>query len=82
MVCDQSTHLWLGRFCVQLMRLRQDASLGFAVRRAVTAFAHSRDLLPEDAARLDAAVLSSAQPPRPPQTIGWTTTKRRAYGHR
>ena len=57
MLCDQTTHLWLGRFSVRLMQLREGLALPAAVRRAVAARAHSRAMLPEHAARIDAAVV-------------------------
>jgi hypothetical protein len=58
MLCDHSTHQWLGRFALQLMQLRQNMSLPQAVTRAVAAHAHASDLSPEEAARLDAEVTS------------------------
>ena len=64
MLCDQKTHIWLGRFCVRLMELRQSIPLPAAVTRAVAAHAHSSDLAPEEAARIDAAVPTWNLPPR------------------
>jgi hypothetical protein len=56
MLCDETTHLWLGRFCVRLMQLRGSMSLREAVSRAVAAHGRFADMIPEDAAQLDAAV--------------------------
>ncbi len=58
MLCKASNHLWLGRFSVELMRLREGLSLPGAVSRAVYAHAHSGHLGPEDAAVCDAALLA------------------------
>lgn len=69
MLCDQTTHLWLGRFSVRLMQLREGLTLSAAVRRAVAAHAHSRDMMPEQAARIDAAVVS------------WTLPRSSSSGH-
>jgi hypothetical protein len=66
MLCQQTTHQWLGRFALRLMQLRQDISLPTAVTRAVYAHAHSSDMPPEDAAQLDAAV-STWRLPRTPR---------------
>jgi len=65
MLCEQTTHQWLGRFAVRLMQLRQNISLPAAVTRAVCFHAHSSDMLPEAAAQLDAAVLTWRLPPTP-----------------
>jgi len=64
-----SSHLWLGRFCVRLMQLRQDISLPRAVTRAVAAFAHASRQVPEVAAEIDFAVATRAAP-QPQRTIG------------
>jgi hypothetical protein len=58
MLCEASNHLWLGRFSVELMRLRDGLSLPGAVSRAVHAHAHALHLRPEDAAAVDAALLA------------------------
>jgi len=76
MHCKQSTHLWLGRFCIRLMQLRHDMTLPRAVTRAVAAYGHSSDLSPEVAAEIDAAAAGWVQPPVPPQTIGRMTPQR------
>jgi hypothetical protein len=52
---NQSSHAWISRFCVSLLRLRPAISLGDAIRRAVTIYPHSGELEPEHAARLAAA---------------------------
>jgi hypothetical protein len=54
MYCDETNHLWLGRFAVRLMQLRQDMTLPSAVARAVKAHGYASDLGPERAAELDA----------------------------
>ena len=66
MVGDQSTHEWLGQFAVRLMRLRQDISRPCAVPRAVVAHGHSSDLMPEEAAKIDAAVSALKLPLKVP----------------
>lgn len=65
MLCENTTHHWLGRFAVRLMQLRQNISLPVAVARAVRAYAHSSDMVPEAAAQLDATVSSWRLPPTP-----------------
>lgn len=65
MLYQQNTHQWLGRFAVRLMQLRQNISLPAAVARAVRAYAHSSEMLPEAAAQLDAAVSAWRLPPTP-----------------
>lgn len=65
MLCEQSTHLWIGRFAVRLMALRETISMPTAVARAVAAHAYAGDLRPEDAARLDAAVPTWRLPSTP-----------------
>jgi hypothetical protein len=60
MLCDQSSHVWLGRFSLRLMQLRPGLSMPRAVTRAVHAFALSSDLNPEQVATMDAAVLQRA----------------------
>jgi hypothetical protein len=62
MLCEASNHLWLGRFSVELMRLRDGLSLPGAVSRAVRAHAHALHLRPEDAAAVDAALLARREP--------------------
>ncbi len=61
MLCKASNHLWLGRFSVELMRLREGLSLPGAVSRAVYAHAHSGHLGPEDAAANDADQLAKRE---------------------
>lgn len=58
MICEQANHLWLGRFSVALMKLRQGTSLPAAVSRAVAAHGHLHDLPPEEAAAIEARVLA------------------------
>jgi hypothetical protein len=60
MLCDQTTHLWLGRFSLRLMQLLPGLSMPRAVTRAVHAFGLSSDLNPEQMATIDAAVLHRA----------------------
>ena len=52
MPSNKSAHVWLGRFCLQLMRLRPDIGMPAAVRRAVQAYPYADSLSPEDAANL------------------------------
>ena len=66
MLGDQSTHEWLGQFAVRLMRSRQDISLPCAISRAVVAHGHSSDLMPEEAAKIDAAVSALRLPSKVP----------------
>jgi len=73
-----SSHLWLGRFCIRLMQLRQDISLPRAVTRAVAAHAHSSHLRPEAAAEMDAVAAQWVPPPASPQTIGRMSQQRGA----
>jgi len=60
---NQSTHHWLGRFAVELMKLRHDISIRYAVGRAVQVYGHSSDLAPEIAAQIDAKVLACGERP-------------------
>jgi hypothetical protein len=48
----QSTHSWLGRFCVRLMQLRPDTHVVHAVQDAVATFPYASSLEPEDAAEV------------------------------
>jgi hypothetical protein len=57
MICEQQNHLWLGRFSVALMKLREGTSLPAAVSRAVVAHEHLGDMVPEEAAAIEARVL-------------------------
>ena len=52
MVHNQSSHSWLGRFCVQLMRIKPDLNVIVAVKHAVATQPYAADLEPESAARL------------------------------
>ena len=65
MQCEQKNHLWLGRFAVRLMELRQDITLSAAVGRAVRAHGWAAELRPEAAAEIDAGRLASAAAPEP-----------------
>ena len=47
------THHWLSRFAMRLMELRPDVSFRAAVARAAAAYAHAKNLSPEDAAQID-----------------------------
>jgi len=78
MQCKQSSHLWLGRFCIRLMQLRRDMTLPRAVTRAVAAHAHSSHLPPEAAAAMDAVAARWVPPPASPQTIGRMSSQRDA----
>jgi hypothetical protein len=74
MICRQENHLWLGRFSVALMRLRQGTSLPAAVSRAVRAHERLHDMDPEDAAVVEAMMLArrfgdGARRPMPRQAI-------------
>jgi len=48
----QSTHSWLGRFCVRLMQLCPDTNVAHAVQHAVATFPYASDLEPERAAEV------------------------------
>jgi len=74
----QSSHLWLGRFCIRLMQLRRDMTLPRAVTRAVAAHAHSSHLRPEAAAEMDAVAAQWVPPPASPQTIARMSPQRDA----
>ncbi len=69
MVHNQSSHSWLGRFCVQLMRLNPDLNVLVAVKHAVATQPYAGDLEPERAARLfvdtHPGVLDARYAPRP-----------------
>jgi len=52
MVHNQSSHSWLGRFCVQLMRIKPELNVIVAVKHAVATQPYAADLEPERAARL------------------------------
>ena len=52
MVHNQSSHSWLGRFCVQLIRIKPDLNVIVAVKHAVATQPYAADLEPERAARL------------------------------
>ena len=52
MVHNQSSHSWLGRFCVQLLRVKPDLNVLVAVKHAVAAQPYAADLEPERAARI------------------------------
>lgn len=56
-----SSHQWLGRFAVELMRLRGDLTLPTAVDRAVRAYVRWHDSPPEEAARRYAARIARGQ---------------------
>lgn len=56
MYCEKKNHLWLGRFAVRLMQLRQDMTLSSAVARAVKAHAYAADMAPETAAERDVSL--------------------------
>jgi hypothetical protein len=62
MLCEESNHLWLGRFALRLTQLRTDISWPRAVMRAVAAHAYCSDLEPEYAALLDASVATWSLP--------------------
>ena len=51
MVHNQSSHSWLGRFCVQLMRIKPELNVIVAVKHAVATQPYAADLEPERAAR-------------------------------
>ena len=52
MVNNQSSHLWLGRFCVQLMRMKPELNVIVAVKHAVATQPCAAELEPESAARI------------------------------
>ena len=54
MLANQSSHLWLTRFCGQLLRMDPELSVRVAVRRAVAAYPYASELRPEEAARIAA----------------------------
>lgn len=49
---NQSSHTWLGRFCVQLMRMKPELNVIVAVKHAVAAQPYAAELEPESAAKL------------------------------
>ncbi len=55
MVSNQSSHLWLARFCAHLMRLNPEVSARTAVRRGVAAYPYADELMPEEAATIAAS---------------------------
>lgn len=57
---NQSSHAWIARFCVRLLLLRPEVRVRVAIRRAVTACAYVGDMLPEEAAGVDAVRLSQS----------------------
>ena len=50
MITNQSSHSWLGRFCIHLMRLQPGIGMPAAVRRAVAVYPYAGELQPEEAA--------------------------------
>ena len=52
MVNNQSSHSWLGRFCVQLMRIKPGLNVIVAVKHAVATQPYAAELEPENAAKL------------------------------
>ena len=52
MVANQSSHSWLGRFCVRLLRLRPGLNFIVAVKHAVAAQPYAAELEPERAAEI------------------------------
>ncbi len=52
MVHNQSSHSWLGRFCLQLMRMKPGLSVIVAVKHAVATQPYAAELEPERAARI------------------------------
>ena len=67
MHCDKKNHLWLGRFAVRLMQIRQEMTLSSAVARAVKAHGYAAELHPERAAELDATVPTWRKPTVAPE---------------
>ena len=65
----RSSHEWISRFCVQVIRTRPGISLPSAVHRAVAAYPYTQDLEPEDAA---AMALDRRRAPSP-----WTPLRTR-----
>lgn len=52
MVHNRSSHSWLGRFCVQLLRMKPGLNVIVAVKHAVATQPYAADIEPERAARL------------------------------
>jgi hypothetical protein len=52
MVANQSSHSWLGRFCVRLLRLRPGLNVIVAVKHAVATQPYAAELEPERAAEI------------------------------
>jgi|GEM_PF-6306584 len=52
MAHNQSSHSWLGRFCLQLMRMKPGLNVLVAVKHAVATQPYAADLEPESAARI------------------------------
>lgn len=52
MVHNQSSHSWLGRFCLQLMRMKPGLNVIVAVKHAVATQPYAAELEPERAARI------------------------------
>jgi hypothetical protein len=71
----QSTHSWLGRFCVRLMQLCPDTQVVHAVQHAVAAFPYASSLEPEHAAEVFAQR-------HPAQTHPASELHRGSAGHR
>ncbi len=71
MVNNQSSHTWLGRFCVQLMRMNPRLNVVVAVRHAVAAQPYAADIEPELAADIfvesHPGVLDAEYRPRAPR---------------
>ena len=65
MLCEQSTHVWLGRFSQRLMQLYPGIKWRTAVARGVYAFPHAHELTSEEAARFDALLLRQIKLPKP-----------------
>jgi hypothetical protein len=52
MAHNQSSHSWLGRFCLQLLRIKPDLNPLVAVKHAVATQPYADDLEPERAATM------------------------------
>ena len=56
---DES-HVWIARFADRLMQLQPDVRLSLAFARAASMYAHVKDMAPEEAAQMEAAIRSRA----------------------
>jgi hypothetical protein len=75
MLCNETNHLWLGRFSTRLVQLRQDISWRRAVMRAVAAHPYLSDLAPEKAALLESRISMASQGTGSRHAAGWDSSQ-------